>query len=437
MIAGIASRAPVMVHPSQQRQPYPRRRSGLRVTIAGHSRTRSFTLRPWIAGFACVVLALGAAGVISAAGFLIYRDDLIGTAISRQVEMQYEYEERIAALRSELDRVTSRHIVQTESVEQQLATLLGRQSVIEHRQSTLDGLVDLARSTGVPVEVAGARLPRARPDAEAEATAAAPADVAVVGYMPVEPEADAAFADTLLRPGASEGRPASRHATLARVQSSLDGAQLRQEQALDALSATVADEAERLTEALAPIGVDAPEIEAAGPQGGPFVPAAGEHFVERAAMLERMLGVVRALRQSAAALPLGSPLSELRISSRFGNRVDPFLNRQAFHAGLDFVATEGTEVLAAAPGIVTVAGRADGYGNLVEIRHEGGARTRYGHLSAVLVSRGAEVRAGTPIGRVGSTGRSTGPHLHYETRLDGSPVDPMTFLSAGRALRGQ
>jgi murein DD-endopeptidase MepM/ murein hydrolase activator NlpD len=168
-----------------------------------------------------------------------------------------------------------------------------------------------------------------------------------------------------------------------------------------------------------------------------LLPAAGEHFVERAAMLEHTLQVIRALRQSAAAMPLGAPLSELRISSRFGNRLDPFLSRQAFHAGLDFVAAEGTAVRAAAPGVVVTAGKADGYGNLVEIRHEGGARTRYGHLSALLVSRGAEVAAGTAIGRVGSTGRSTGPHLHYETRLDGAPVDPMTFLSAGRALRGQ
>jgi murein DD-endopeptidase MepM/ murein hydrolase activator NlpD len=356
--------------------------------------------------------------------------------------MQYAYEERIAALRSELDRMTSRHIVQTEGVEQQLTTLLERQSAIEHRQVALDALVEKARASGI--EVASLpRLPRARPDAaakgaEPEAGAAAP-----LGYMPSETAGGAqtdAIVEVLLRGGPSGEPHPSLDAILKQVQSSLDDGQTRQTQALDALSVTVEDEVERLSSALSPIGVQLEDADAApgaeAPQGGPFVPASGLHFVERTAMLDRMLDDVGTLRRSAASLPLNAPLATQRVSSRFGYRIDPIEKKRAFHSGLDLVAPEGMEVHATAPGTVISAGWNGGYGLMVEIRHAGGVSTRYGHLSAALVKPGQRVAAGTAIGRVGSTGRSTGPHLHYETRRDGEAVNPSVFFTAARALSG-
>ena len=133
-------------------------------------------------------------------------------------------------------------------------------------------------------------------------------------------------------------------------------------------------------------------------------------------------------------MPIGVPVAASGISSRFGYRMDPFLNRPALHAGLDFVAAAGTEVRATAPGIVVSADWNGGYGRMVEIEHLNGLSTRYAHLSAILVSTGEHVAAGAPIGRVGSTGRSTGPHLHYETRRNGNAVNPALYLSAGRTL---
>jgi murein DD-endopeptidase MepM/ murein hydrolase activator NlpD len=127
------------------------------------------------------------------------------------------------------------------------------------------------------------------------------------------------------------------------------------------------------------------------------------------------------------------PLNAEVVSSGYGYRVDPFLNRRAFHTGLDFPAPAGTLVRATASGTVAAAGWDGGYGQMVEVRHQNGIATRYGHLSAILVSEGVVIEAGTPIGRVGSTGRSTGPHLHYETRRDGETVNPRIFLAAGRA----
>ncbi len=137
-----------------------------------------------------------------------------------------------------------------------------------------------------------------------------------------------------------------------------------------------------------------------------------------------------------AALPLDAPLAEYRISSRFGVRTDPITGRRARHGGLDFGAAANSVVRATAPGRVVAAGRRGAYGNLVEIDHGLGLTTRYAHLSRTLVAIGDMVAPGDQLGIIGSTGRSTGRHLHYEIRLDGQPLDPSGFLAAGRDLPG-
>jgi murein DD-endopeptidase MepM/ murein hydrolase activator NlpD len=121
-----------------------------------------------------------------------------------------------------------------------------------------------------------------------------------------------------------------------------------------------------------------------------------------------------------------APLTLLpgRVSSDFGWRNDPMTGAARFHKGVDIAAAYGQEVPAAAAGTVTFAGTQGGYGNLVIVRHEGGAETRYAHLSQLDVHEGDQVRAGDVVGRVGQTGRATGPHLHFELREDGRPVDP-------------
>jgi murein DD-endopeptidase MepM/ murein hydrolase activator NlpD len=117
-----------------------------------------------------------------------------------------------------------------------------------------------------------------------------------------------------------------------------------------------------------------------------------------------------------------------RLSSGYGVRIDPIHHAQSMHPGLDLAAPAGTQVTAAAAGKVTHAGPAGTYGNLVTIKHANGLETRYAHLSSVDVQKGAEVLPGTPIGKVGSTGRSTGPHLHFEVRQDGKLEDPKGYL---------
>jgi murein DD-endopeptidase MepM/ murein hydrolase activator NlpD len=117
-------------------------------------------------------------------------------------------------------------------------------------------------------------------------------------------------------------------------------------------------------------------------------------------------------------------------------RVDPFLRSPAMHTGLDMRGETGSPARATANGKVTIAGVNGGYGKMVEVDHGNGLTTRYAHLSAIEVRVGQGVRIGQIVGRIGSTGRSTGPHLHYETRVDGDPVDPQKYLRAGARLSG-
>lgn len=131
------------------------------------------------------------------------------------------------------------------------------------------------------------------------------------------------------------------------------------------------------------------------------------------------------------AIPSRRPMEEARLGSPFGNRVDPFNRRLAFHSGQDFSAPTGSLIHAAAGGRVVVAGRHASYGNRIEIDHGNGLVTRYAHASKLLVKQGDVVLPGQEIAKVGSTGRSTGPHLHFEVLYHGEFVDPQNFLSLG------
>jgi murein DD-endopeptidase MepM/ murein hydrolase activator NlpD len=126
--------------------------------------------------------------------------------------------------------------------------------------------------------------------------------------------------------------------------------------------------------------------------------------------------------------PSGRPVREGYISSYFGERMDPFSGEQAMHKGIDFATETGADVLAVAAGIVTWSGPREGYGNLIEINHGNGYTTRYAHNAETLVSVGDTVQRGQAVAVVGSTGRSTGPHVHFEVLRDGTKIDPMAFI---------
>jgi murein DD-endopeptidase MepM/ murein hydrolase activator NlpD len=179
-------------------------------------------------------------------------------------------------------------------------------------------------------------------------------------------------------------------------------------------------------------GVGGPEIPLDRVQvNGIKDPGFNASYLHASAILSQLSDLSFEMRHIPLALPVGG--AGFERTSGFGARVDPFTRRYAFHSGIDFAGPWGAQVRATAPGTVVFVGNKGGYGNMVEIDHGLGIRTRYGHLSAMTVRAGATVEKGASIGRVGSTGRSTGPHVHYEIWYDDAVQNPANFIEAVRA----
>ena len=211
----------------------------------------------------------------------------------------------------------------------------------------------------------------------------------------------------------------------------------RQERFAGRLLAAVNVRAANAEEAVAKLGLNPAAIVrgAATGRGGPFIPYKGRMGKAKAlgasfAALEGALFRMEVLERTLVAVPSGNPADVLMMSSGFGYRSDPFTGGAAMHSGLDFRGPIGTPILAAAPGRVSFVGTKSGYGNVVEVDHGQGIMTRYAHLSGFTSKVGAQVAAGEQIAKMGSTGRSTGSHLHFEVRLNGVAVNPRRFLEA-------
>ena len=181
-----------------------------------------------------------------------------------------------------------------------------------------------------------------------------------------------------------------------------------------------------------PLDSKADDINNSALQGGPFIPADMGDLAESANALFSDLDEMAALSAIVSNLPLGKPMGNYNEQSGFGHRFDPFTNRLAFHSGLDMSGAPGSRILATADGVVTTAERMGAYGNMVDIDHGAGVTTRYGHMGSILVRPGQRIRKGDVVGIQGSTGRSTGAHLHYEVRYNDRPMNPKNFLEAGR-----
>ncbi len=168
--------------------------------------------------------------------------------------------------------------------------------------------------------------------------------------------------------------------------------------------------------------------------GGPFIPAPmskpQHHLNISLVSLNQRLDRWYDLTTLQDALPIGKPIERIRVTSPFGSRGDPFQGAPAHHEAVDLGGMMGEPIHTTAPGKVVRAGRWGWYGNMVEIDHGLGFRTRYAHMDKIFVTKGDTVRSGDRIGTVGNTGRSTGPHLHYEIRVRGHAVDPMKFIKA-------
>lgn len=391
----------------------------------------------WIVVGTVIVLGMWSAAT---ATYFAFRDDVLTRLIARQAEMQYAYEDRIAELRAKVDRTTSRQLLDQEQFDKKLDQIMRRQTALEARATALGAMPDTqvtgsirppsrgpandaaSQATPKPSPISDTVIFVAPPDREARLESRAPLNVAA----PTNQFAKAQGVDNVL----------------VRLQNSLDQVEGRQMAALNSVEDGMESRMRRMRGVFTDLGLDMAQLEAATPRagmGGPYVPV---KLSADAGPFERQLyriNITRAqvdrLNRVLALVPYRKPVvGEVEFTSGFGIRSDPFLGRPAMHTGLDFRAQMGDPVRATANGKVTSAGWAGGYGRMVEIDHGNGLSTRYGHLSEIGVKVGDTIKIGQVIGAVGSTGRSTGPHLHYETRIDGEAVDPQKFLRAGVRL---
>jgi murein DD-endopeptidase MepM/ murein hydrolase activator NlpD len=348
---------------------------------------------------------------VTAATYFAFHDDVVKGLIARQAAQQYAYEDRIAELRAQVDRTTSRQLLDQEQFEQRLSELLRREAALESRTDALTGVTE-------PGTTGSIRRRAAEPGAK------------------FSPLSDMFGPPASREPGQQSGIAAK----LGQVEASLGHVERREVAMLDQMEMRYQSRARQVRSVLDSLGLKFNAAPAA--TGGPFVPVrlppASEGFARALTRVSIARAQANELASTLTSVPLRQPLpGELDVTSPFGVRMDPFVHEAAIHTGMDFRGNIGDPVHATAAGKVTVAGWEGGYGRLVEINHGYGLATRYGHLSEIDVAVGQKVRIGEVIGRVGSTGRSTGPHLHYETRVNGQPVNPERFLAAGAKLFGR
>lgn len=355
--------------------------------------------------FYTVFGVLSVANVVTLVAFFMSGD--IAALMNNQAEsLRMAYQDRIVQLRQEVDRLHSRQYAQAGDLNLQLQELSHQQEVLTEQHQYVKALASKAQELGIST-----------------------AEIATPNTPPVQA--------TLLTGAVT---PQSDLPDLEYVAQSLHGMMNDNRHALDTLSKAATNSTNEIVAALENLGINSklPIIDGAS-IGGPYEPPQGSNpslsLVNDANTAMAALDRFSAARNLIKMAPIHAPLAKkTRISSNFGSRRDPFLKRNAFHAGMDFAAVSGTPVRSAGDGEVTHAGRRSGYGILVEVKHTTGLVTRYAHLSKFSVKVGQKVSAGQKIGNVGSTGRSTGPHLHFEVRRNDEPVNPANYLRTGNTL---
>lgn len=434
------------------------------------------TLQATLAGLSLIFLGWVAFASVN----VIFKDRIIAAKDHRYQQMQSTYENRVADLQVSYDELNGALVSaedtfkatadQLEAKQRTVTRLLNRKDVVDDTMASLRGTtVSTAGDTDTPPARAKSNTAGDSVDATPPGAGSVKNDDAddgsEIGVMPdpVQPQprtakpAKASFLDNAVGRLAAAFFPHKAAAVSSKVVNQpafrllaaqtarLNRISRTQTALLVAADRQLSGSIGEIEAVMRRVGISPDRMEQEANDagvGGPFIPVSAMRIegISDTSFTAAFAGVsahVKELDTLFAAfrhIPLTRPVhgSQFELTSDFGARVDPFTHRLGFHPGMDFGGPWGATIDATAPGVVDWAGYRGGYGNMVEIDHGFGIKTRYGHMSAILIKAGMKVNKGTPIGRLGSTGRSTGPHVHYEVWLGDVVRDPSRFIEAGR-----
>lgn len=415
------------------------------VIVSRNGKTRQFTIRPVFFSIAVCSAIMLMVGYFSATAYLVFRDDLISASFANQARIKHEYEDRIAALRTKLDRVTSRQLLDQQAIESRVHELMARQENIGKRSNRMTNLLDKAKNRGLNAQSSTGSIPiptlnPAKSDTDNITTGSIETsnpELQIASNFQLRGNASSlSTSSEVSNPYSPQLSSNFTQQLFGEVAEQIGMIDSNQRQEVDQLRIAAASKVAKISSILQSNGVKVPQMPS-NDVGGPFVPL--DHSVPFEAHLEALESTLNhydSISGLARKMPFANPIPGAKISSNFGYRKDPFNGRSAMHSGMDFKAPRGTPVRATGDGVIIKAGRKGGYGKVVEIRHKNGLITRYAHLSRMNVKKGEKVNVGQIIGKVGSTGRSTGPHLHYEVRQGKAARNPSKYIQVGFKLRG-
>ncbi len=396
--------------------------------------------------------------------YILLHDDLLSAALQERQYMQAGYEDRIAGLRGEIGEITGQLMLNEDRFDDKVSQIRERQSLLESRQNLISALASDPRQLRVTSIV-----DRSREDVtastepvhdrvsenssqDAQGGPPGPGTIRLAFSAPSFPRTVSRLPFTSLGDTGLPPQPLNRaDADLQQLVSNQNSMETEQFSELTRMGEDAEMAIRILADAITRIGFNprlaletlnattaAPNVSAEQParvQVAPTPLSPATNFELQLQRVRARLDQADALFLAALQYPIRRPLPmSNNITSPYGSRIDPFRRTSRFHSGVDIRGPSGFPVKATAGGIVVSAGRAGGYGLRVEISHGAGLTTRYAHMSAIDVREGQRISAGDIVGKVGSTGRSTGPHLHYEVRRAGNTIDPMRMVQAGEEL---
>lgn len=428
------------------------------IYLRSHGRVQFISLSP-IAQFGMAAIAVGFLSWVAFTSVnVVFKEQIIASKDRRFVKVQSAYEERVAQMQASYDDLNGQLIIAQErflATTQELEAKHDQISeILSHRQAALEGVEQLRtqlaetqahRNTsgrGNKVLMALTEAPGAPRVSRTAAATVTSAAVDTGGLF------EAFSVDTPVALGSLLYGPVLSGDAGFNLDSRLSELDRAQQSLINTMEETTDREIRELERVIDMIGVTSPDefMERVGADqaasGGPYIDltggdglagaGTGSSFNRQIQRVSQNLDRLAALNFTVGVLPLASPLENFRVTSDFGPRMDPFKRRMAFHSGLDMAAGYNTPVYAPASGVVIYAERRGPYGRMVEVDHGNGFRTRYAHLNRINVSVGQEVSFQDLIGKVGSSGRSSGPHLHYEVWFDDQLRDPSKFIEAGQ-----